>query len=69
MAGHKVPRPSSNPRIKYEARKLDSWEDWVVEAVDYRAGCSYLTVFEGSYAESRAKEYAEFKNRQLENII
>ena len=59
-----VPRPSSR-KIQYVAKQLENYEDWIVEAIDYYNGCSYLTVFEGKFAEPRAKEYAAFKNAQL----
>lgn len=40
-------------------------ERWVAEAIDFSAGgVTYTVIFCGPDAESRAREYADWKNRE-----
>ena len=45
----------------YEVAQVN--DEWRVEAIDHKSeGECYVTLFPGLYGESRAREYASFKN-------
>jgi len=52
--------------LKYEAlQDKENPMDWRVEGLDMKSGDVYVTIFAGPLAETRAIEYAQFKNGHL----
>lgn len=53
--------------IEWEVSKDESTYEWRVEVIDIKTGDCFVTIFSGPLAESRALEYADFKNGTREH--
>ncbi len=52
--------------LKFEAlQDKENPMDWRVESLDMKSGDVYIAIFSGPLAETRAIEYAQFKNGHL----
>lgn len=64
-----VPR-YSDVDVVYFAEQETHWpDDWNVVGYNYKTKVAYVTIFSAPDAERRAKEYADYKNRNGDNSV